>query len=122
MDSSSGFLAVTVDGMVAEHLRRVIGEKTRDALAHLRAEGPRYARIPPYGYRVAAAGTLEADAAEQATLARMRALRAGWLSLTQIAAALARRGPLARNGKPFTAKVVRALVTDRAIGNSRAAV
>ena len=35
MDSSSGFLAVTVDGMVAGHLRRVIGEKTRDALGKL---------------------------------------------------------------------------------------
>jgi hypothetical protein len=40
--SSSGFIVRAVEALAAEHYRRVISEKTRDALACLRAkEAPR---------------------------------------------------------------------------------
>ena len=42
-----------VEGLAAEHYRRVISEKTRDALARLRAKGRRVSRFPPYGFRLA---------------------------------------------------------------------
>jgi DNA invertase Pin-like site-specific DNA recombinase len=39
--SASGFIVTAVEGLAAEHYRRVISEKTRDALARLRAKGRR---------------------------------------------------------------------------------
>ena len=36
-----------VPGAMAEHYRRVISEKTRDALARVRANGRRGSRFPP---------------------------------------------------------------------------
>jgi DNA invertase Pin-like site-specific DNA recombinase len=35
-DTASGFIVTAVEGLAAEHYRRVISEKTRDALARLR--------------------------------------------------------------------------------------
>jgi site-specific DNA recombinase len=49
-ESASGFLVPAVEGVLGEHYRRLIGEKTRDTLQHLRARGRVYTRIPPYGY------------------------------------------------------------------------
>jgi len=50
-ESASGFIVTAVEGLAAEHYRRVISEKTRDALARLRARGRRVSRWAPYGYR-----------------------------------------------------------------------
>src|SRR5258708_5425465 len=38
-DTATGFIVTAVEGLAAEHYRRVISEKTRDALARLRAKG-----------------------------------------------------------------------------------
>ena len=38
-DTTSGFIVTAVEGLAAEHYRRVISEKTRDALARLRPSG-----------------------------------------------------------------------------------
>lgn len=117
-ETASGFLTTTVEAAMAEHFRRIIGEKTRDALAHLRTTGRRYSNVPPYGWKLGHDGlALVADGTEQAALATLRELRASGMSLRKIAAELAARGIFARNGRPFAAKVVRDLVTDRPIGN-----
>ncbi len=116
-DTASGFIVTAVEGLAAEHYRRVISEKTRDALARLRASGRRYSHVLPYGYRLAADGrTLVPDPAEQRILTLARRLGSG-RSLRQVAAELAQRGGLARNGRPFAPEVLRRLVTDRPIGD-----
>src|SRR5262249_51632356 len=103
---------------VAEMYRLQIGEKTRDALAHLRAAGRRYSNVVPYGWRATRDGRLVPDSSEQAAVALMRKLPAKGLSLRKVSAALADRGILARNGGPFEAKTLSRLVADRTIGHS----
>jgi DNA invertase Pin-like site-specific DNA recombinase len=99
VDTATGFLVTGVEGLMAEHFRRLIGEKTRDALARLRATGRRYSNVPPYGWRVAGDGLqLEPDPAEQAALDTIRALAPG-----PVAA-----GAIARAGRPRHPGAVRA--------------
>ncbi len=120
-DSATGFIVTAVEGLAAEHYRRVISEKTRDALARLKATGRRYSNVPPYGWRPTADRLhLEPEATEQAALALLRRLAPG-RSLRALSAELARRGVRARNGKPFEAKTLSRLVADRAIGHSAGA-
>jgi hypothetical protein len=77
--------------------------------AAARSRGERRER---YGFKVAADGrTLEEDPAEQMVLAAVRELRAAGLSLTATSAELAKRGMLARSGRPFTVNALMAMET-----------
>lgn len=118
--SASGYLMAGVEGVVAAHYRKVISEKTRDALARLRAKGRRVSRWAPYGHRFGAGGRLLSDAREQATLGRIAALSAAGASLRAVSRALAAEGVLARNGRPFAASTLAVLVRNRAVVDSRA--
>ena len=61
---------------VSQWEREAIGERTRDAMHHKRANGERVGTVP-FGYRMAADGLhLEADPAEQGILSRIRELKA----------------------------------------------
>src|SRR5262245_17960026 len=112
-DTASGFIVTAVEGLAAEHYRRVISEKTRDALARLRTSGRRCSPVLPYGYRLAADGRrLETDPDEQATIALARRL-APRRSLRALARELTARGCLARIGRPFGPELLRQLVHDR---------
>ena len=78
--------------------REAIGERTRDAMRHKRANGERVGTVP-FGYRVGADGVrLEADGAEQAILFSMEQLRAGGYTTHQIAVELNRLGLATRRG------------------------
>jgi DNA invertase Pin-like site-specific DNA recombinase len=101
--TASGFLVTTVEGMVAEHFRRVISEKTRDALAKLRAEGRRTSGIAPYGFTFGPDARLVAVEDEQHGLRLIAALSGNGLSLRQLSRTLAERGVLARSEQPFRA-------------------
>lgn len=91
--TASGYLVNGVEGLMAEHYRLLIGEKTRDALARLKAQGRRYSGERPYGW---------GDPAEAAQLERVHAvLRANGHSLRAISRELAADGLLARSGRPF---------------------
>lgn len=117
-DTASGFLTTSVELLMAEHYRRAIGEKTRDALARLRAQGRRTSRFPPYGFAFADDGvSLEPVEAEQRAIEEAVRLRPG-RSLRALSAELARRGFVARTGKPFVPSVLRDLVRNRTVGNS----
>jgi DNA invertase Pin-like site-specific DNA recombinase len=116
-DTASGFIVTAVEGLAAEHYRRVISEKTRDALARLRAKGRWVSRFAPYGYRIAPGGQIVPDAVEQAVLREIVALRGASLSLRAISGALAARGRLARNGKPFAPMTLSRLVTNRSVSD-----
>ena len=120
-DTASGFIVTAVEGLAAEHYRRVISEKTRDALARLRAKGRRFSRWAPYGHRFGPGGRLLAVPREQAALREIVRLRATGLSLRAISRALAARGTRARNGRPFAARTLSRLVTNSTVGHTRAA-
>lgn len=121
-DTASGFLTTSVELMIGEHYRRLVGEKTRDALARLRAQGRRTSRFPPYGFAFAEDGvSLEAVEAEQQAIDEAVRLRPG-RSLRALSTELARRGFVARSGKPFVPSVLRNLVLNRSDKNTEVAV
>lgn len=73
--SAAGRLVITIMGAVSQWEREAIGERTRDALRHKRSQGRRVGNIA-FGSRLAEDGKhLEADPAEQATLAASCARR-----------------------------------------------
>ena len=99
--SAAGRLVLHVLGSVAEWERATIGERTKTAMAHMKAAGRRVGGVP-YGWHVAADGRhLEEDQGEQIVLGQARELRATGHTLQFIADELARRGHMARNGQPF---------------------
>lgn len=118
VESASGFLMAGVEGLMAEHYRRVISEKTRDALARLRTTGRRISRFAPYGFQLAPGGMLLVpEPHEQATLAVITALRASGLSLRAISRELAAQGTFARNGRPFAPSTLLRIVRNRPVSN-----
>jgi site-specific DNA recombinase len=117
-DTATGFIVTAVEGLAAEHYRRVISEKTRDALARLRAKGRRVSRFAPYGYKLGPQGLLVSDPKEQTILAEISRLRAGGLSLRAISETLVAGGVLARNGRPFAPMTLARLVTNRPVSDS----
>lgn len=89
LDTSTahGAFAARLFGNVAQLERDLISERTIAALDAKRARGERLGGRAPYGY-IAREGALEPLPAEQATLARIRELRALGESLGGIAAIL----------------------------------
>lgn len=108
--TAAGELVTTVELAAATHYRRLVGEKTKDALAQLRADGRRYSRHIPYGLTLNDDGRLVADPAEQAVLARVRAL-AGH-SMREIARTLAAAGVFNRAGRPFGPSTIHRILRD----------
>ncbi len=117
-DTATGFIVTAVEGLAAEHYRRVISEKTRDALARLRANGRRVSRFAPYGHRLAPRRRLVVNPREQAVLGQIVALRGQGLSIRAISRALAADGVMARNGRPFGPSTLLGIVRNRTVENS----
>jgi site-specific DNA recombinase len=96
--SAAGRLVLNIMVSVSQWERECIGERTRDAMHHKRANGERVGTVP-FGYRTAADGChLEADQAEQGVLSRMRELKAAGHTTRQIADELNRQGFTTRRG------------------------
>ena len=114
--TASGFLVTSIEGVVSEHYRRTVSEKTRHAMARLRAEGRRISRVPPYGYRHDDVRALVPEPLEQVTLAAISELRHAGLSLRAMAAKLEARGFLARSGQPFQPSVLAKLLRQSPAG------
>lgn len=96
--TAAGRLGLNIMTAVSQWEREAIGERTRDAMHHKRANGERVGTVP-FGYRVAAdALHLEADPAEQAILSRIRELKATGYTTRQIADELNRQGFTTRRG------------------------
>jgi site-specific DNA recombinase len=96
--SAAGRLVLNVMASVSQWEREAIGERTRDALRHKRAQGLRAGNVP-YGFSLAENGqTLLASAEEQEVLATIRDLRQGQRSLRAIAKELNARGFRTRSG------------------------
>ena len=108
--SAAGRLALNIMAAVSQWEREAIGERTRDALRHKRANGERVGNIQ-FGYRLSADGThLEPDPGEQAVLAEIRALRKNGHTLRGIAAALNRKALRTRRGSAWRLEHVARIV------------
>ena len=108
--SAAGRLVLNVMASVSQWEREAIGERTRDALRHKRAQGLRAGNVP-FGYALAEDGqTLMPCEGEQQVLANLRSLREQRLSLRAIASELNARGLRTRSGAPWRHEyVVKAL-------------
>ena len=96
---ADGLLRLLLDG-VGCFERALISQRTKDVLATKKACGERVGGLP-YGATVDATRKLVPVASEQATIARVRALRASGLSLRKVVAQLTADGVLSRTGRPF---------------------
>ena len=96
--TAGGRLVLNIMTAVSQWEREAIGERTRDAMRHKRANGERVGTVP-FGYRAAAdALHLEADPAEQGILTRIRELKAAGYATRRIAEELNRQGFTTRRG------------------------
>lgn len=118
-DTAAGYLVAGVEGLMAEHYKKLVSEKTRDALARLRQQGRRFTRVAPYGYAFRE-GRMETETLEQAVLTRIGELRGLGHSLRRMAEALTAEGQLARGGAPFRASTLAVLVHRRSAVDSAA--
>jgi DNA invertase Pin-like site-specific DNA recombinase len=92
----------------AEYERALIAARTRAALAAKRRKGERVSGIVPFGYRLESDGRrLQVEPGEQATVARIRGLRASGASLRDIAARLNQEGLRTRSGSLWRFEYVR---------------
>jgi len=106
--SAAGRMMLNVLTSVGQWEREAIGERTSAAMQHMKSQGQYTGGVTPYGFRLDA-GELVPVEAEQAAIARARALRAAGLSLRAVAATLAEAGHLARSGRPLSASAIAAI-------------
>ena len=106
--TAAGRLVLNIMTAVSQWEREAIGERTRDAMHHKRANGERVGTVP-FGYGMAADGLhLEADPAEQGILSRIRELKAAGRTTRQIADELNRQGFTTRRGTAWRFQYVAA--------------
>jgi DNA invertase Pin-like site-specific DNA recombinase len=111
--TAAGKLAFTMMNAVAQHERDQVSERTKAALQYLRRQGKRAGNIP-YGFTVAADGsTLNANASEQKTLARIKTMSGKGMSLRAIAGRLNEQGIKSKTGKAWAAGTVHYLLKTR---------
>ncbi len=103
--SAAGRLVLNILASVSQWEREAIGERTRDAMRHMKAQGEYTGGNAPYGFTLEA-GALVPDAFEQNVITQARELRASGLALAKVAAALDSLGIQARSGLPFGAKQI----------------
>lgn len=97
--TAAGRLVLNVLGSVAQWEREAIGERTKDALRHKKAQGHKTGGDVPYGYHLADDDkTLVPNDAEQAMLTAIREARTRGLSQRAVVAELARQGFTTRKG------------------------
>jgi DNA invertase Pin-like site-specific DNA recombinase len=111
--SATGRMMLTMLAGFAEFERALTAERTTAALAYKRANREAYAPTP-YGY-TRTGDTLAADAAELATVARIRALSEAGHSLAAIARTLTAEGVPTKRGGRWHASTVRYLLTNEAL-------
>jgi site-specific DNA recombinase len=104
--SASGRLFYNILSAMAQWEREMIGERTRTALSVKRDKGQRISRHAPYGFTFDNNSNLVIVEAEQATISKIRELRAIGHSIRAIVNHLAVHGYRNRAGKNFGVKEV----------------
>ncbi len=97
--SAMGKFFFTLTAALAEMERNIIGERTRSALAHKRANGEKTGGNVPFGYDVTGTGHLVENRAEQKALRLIRDLRGKGYSLRAICRELEKEGHRTKTGK-----------------------
>ena len=96
--TAAGRLVLNVLMSVAQWEREAIGERTRDALRHMKKTGKRVGKVP-FGYSLQKDGSsLVPNPAEQAVVRAIFELRGKGLTLREIAEELGRRGIATKEG------------------------
>lgn len=109
VDTSSplGKMFLTMMAGMAECEKSLIGERTKAALAHKKAQGKRASKNPPFGFRFED-GLMVEDKGEKMIIAKVRKLKSlGW-SCGKIAAALNEKNTPARGIKWYP-RAIRAM-------------
>lgn len=104
--TASGRMVLSVMGSVAAWEREAVGERTSAAMQHMRATGQYTGGAARYGYALGDGGALVAVEDEQEVIRQAKYLRGSGMSLRDVSRALEERGLVARNGRPFAAKVI----------------
>ena len=105
--TAAGRLVLNIMTAVSQWEREAIGERTRDAMSHKKANGERVGTIP-FGFRMGEDGLLAEDAAEQGVLSRIRELKAAGRTVREIADELNRQGYTTRRGTAWRFQYVAA--------------
>lgn len=79
--------------------RRLIGERTKSAMQHMKSQGKRVGSIP-HGYKLVGDSLIK-DETEQEMIRLVKELREQGMSLRSISKALADKGVFNRKNKPF---------------------
>jgi DNA invertase Pin-like site-specific DNA recombinase len=108
--SAAGRLVLNVMASVSQWEREAIGERTRDALRHKKANGERVGTVP-FGYQLGPDGVaLVANFDEQRVLRLLRDLRQTGYTLQAIADELNHQGLRTRRGSPWKLRTVHHLL------------
>jgi site-specific DNA recombinase len=112
LDTSSamGRFFLTVMAGAAELERNLIRERTSEAMGYVRSQGRKTGGDVPYGFTVAAGGTLVVDEEEQIMLAAIRTARQHGYSQRQVVAELAQQGFTTRKGTPLILRQVQRIM------------
>jgi site-specific DNA recombinase len=95
--SAMGRFFFTLTAALAEMERRLIGERTKAALAHRRSKSEKTGGDVPYGYDLTPAGILIKNETEQEVIRFIRRLNRDGYSLRRICRELEREGHLTKN-------------------------
>ena len=101
-ESPQGEAMFTMMAAFNQMERRLIGERTRAAMQHMKAQGKRVGSIP-HGYKLVGDKLIKNEV-EQEMIALVKELKKQGYSLRQISEELARRGVFNRKDKPFGAQ------------------
>jgi DNA invertase Pin-like site-specific DNA recombinase len=100
--TAAGRLVLNIMTAVSQWEREAIGERTRDAMQHKRANGERVGAVP-FGYRLSSDNVhLEVEPGEQAIIDSIRALHQDGHTTRRIAERLNREGYRLRRGAEWT--------------------
>jgi site-specific DNA recombinase len=118
--SAAGRLVINIMTAVSQWEREAIGERTRDAMQHKRANGQCCGNLA-YGCRISADGEhVGPEPSEQAALAQIRSLRQQGRSLRAIAAALNGQSLRTRRGTGWRHDhIVRIISSESSSGSKR---
>jgi site-specific DNA recombinase len=108
--TAAGKMVFRMLAVLAEFERDQIAERTRAALAHLKAKGE-FVGAVPYGCRLGENGrTLECDPVEHEVVVTARKLKSSGMSLRGIAQALSTSGYMTRTGRDFAPMQIKRMV------------
>lgn len=109
--TAAGRLVLNVMASVSQWEREAIGERTRDAMAHKKAQGQRVGTVP-FGYQLSPDGvTLIPNLDEQRAARILAELREAGYTLREIADELNRQGFRTRRGSEWQIRTVHHLLS-----------